>query len=143
MSASLNKVLIIGNIGRIETKYNATGAATTTLSVATTSRWKDKDSGERREETEWHRIVCFNRLAEIVGKYGTKGRSVHIEGRLKTNKFQDKASGEDRYSTQIIAESIQFLDKGNKAEDTDTSTGSNQPAPSGNASGDMDDDLPF
>ncbi|WP_019939747.1 single-stranded DNA-binding protein [Bordetella sp. FB-8] len=140
MSASLNKVQIIGNIGRIETKYNASGAATTTLSVATTSRWKDKDSGERREETEWHRIVCFNRLAEIVGNYGAKGRSVYIEGRLKTSKFQDKATGEDRFSTQIIADVLQFLDKGNKAEDADASTGLDQPDPAGSPAN-MDDDL--
>jgi single-strand DNA-binding protein len=79
------------------------------MSIATTSTWKDKASGERREETEWHRVVMYNRLAEIAGEYLKKGRSVYIEGRLKTRKWQDKDTGADRYSTEIVADQMQML----------------------------------
>ena len=79
------------------------------MSIATTSQWKDKASGERREETEWHRVVMYNRLAEIAGEYLKKGRSVYIEGRLKTRKWQDKDTGADRYSTEIVADQMQML----------------------------------
>lgn len=141
MSASLNKVQLIANIGRDpETTYNANGAAITTLSVATTSKWKDKNTGEKREETEWHRVVIYNRLAEIVSEYGKKGRSVYIEGRLKTRKWQDKDSGADRYSTEIVADVVQFLDKMNSTGST--SRPGNEPSTPVD-SPNMDDDLPF
>src|SRR3546814_19154590 len=84
-------------------RYSPDGAASCNVSIATTSQWKDKASGERREETEWHRVVMYNRLAEIAGEYLKKGRSVYIEGRLKTRKWQDKDNGADRYSTEIVA----------------------------------------
>lgn len=108
--ASVNKVILVGNLGRDpEVRYSPDGAAICNLSVATTSQWKDKNSGERREETEWHRVVMYNRLAEIAGEYLKKGRSVYIEGRLKTRKWQDKDTGADRYSTEIVADQMQML----------------------------------
>lgn len=108
--ASVNKVIIVGNLGRDpEVRYSPDGAAICNLSLATTSQWKDKASGERREETEWHRVVMYNRLAEIAGEYLKKGRSVYIEGRLKTRKWQDKDTGADRYSTEIVADQMQML----------------------------------
>lgn len=108
--ASVNKVILVGNLGRDpEVRYSPDGAAICNLSVATTSSWKDKTSGEKRDETEWHRVVMYSRLAEIAGEYLKKGRSVYIEGRLKTRKWQDKDTGVDRYSTEIIADQMQML----------------------------------
>ena len=108
--ASVNKVILVGNLGRDpEVRYSPDGAAICNVSIATTSQWKDKASGERREETEWHRVVMYNRLAEIAGEYLKKGRSVYIEGRLKTRKWQDKDTGADRYSTEIVADQMQML----------------------------------
>ncbi|WP_417276794.1 single-stranded DNA-binding protein [Castellaniella sp.] len=108
--ASVNKVIIIGNLGRDpEVRYSADGAAVCNVSIATMSQWKDKATGERREETEWHRVVFYNRLAEIAGEYLKKGRSVYVEGRLKTRKWQDKETGADRYSTEIVADQMQML----------------------------------
>lgn len=108
--ASVNKVIIVGNLGRDpEVRYSPEGSAICNLSLATTSQWKDKASGEKREETEWHRVVMYNRLAEIAGEYLKKGRAVYIEGRLKTRKWQDKDTGADRYSTEIVADQMQML----------------------------------
>lgn len=108
--ASVNKVILVGNLGRDpEVRYSPDGAAICNVSIATTSQWKDKASGERREETEWHRVVMYNRLAEIAGEYLKKGRPVYIEGRLKTRKWQDKDTGADRYSTEIVADQMQML----------------------------------
>ncbi|WP_368644366.1 single-stranded DNA-binding protein [Castellaniella ginsengisoli] len=108
--ASVNKVIIIGNLGRDpEVRYSADGAAICNASIATMTQWKDKATGEKREETEWHRVVFYNRLAEIAGEYLKKGRSVYIEGRLKTRKWQDKETGADRYSTEIVADQMQML----------------------------------
>ncbi|ALM85336.1 single-stranded DNA-binding protein [Bordetella sp. N] len=108
--ASVNKVIIVGNLGRDpEVRYSPDGAAICNVSIATTSQWKDKNSGEKREETEWHRVVMYNRLAEIAGEYLKKGRSVYIEGRLKTRKWQDKDTGADRYSTEVVADQMQML----------------------------------
>ncbi|WGJ90595.1 single-stranded DNA-binding protein [Achromobacter mucicolens] len=108
--ASVNKVILVGNLGRDpEVRYSPDGAAICNMSIATTSSWKDKASGEKREETEWHRVVMYNRLAEIAGEYLKKGRSVYIEGRLKTRKWQDKDTGADRYSTEIVADQMQML----------------------------------
>ncbi|MCZ4328507.1 single-stranded DNA-binding protein [Castellaniella denitrificans] len=111
--ASLNRVTLIGNLGKDpEVRYTPDGMAVCTVSIATTSTWKDKATGERREETEWHRVVFYNRLAEIVGEYLKKGRSVYVEGRLKTRKWQDKETGADRYSTEIVADQMQMLGGG-------------------------------
>jgi single-strand DNA-binding protein len=107
--ASINKVTLIGNLGRDpETRYSPNGGAICNVSIATTRGWKDKTSGERKEETEWHRVVFYDRLAEIAGEYLKKGRSVYIEGRLKTRKWQDK-EGQERFTTEIIAEEMQML----------------------------------
>jgi len=108
--ASLNRATLIGNLGKDpEIRYTPDGAAVCNVSIATTSTWRDKASGERREETEWHRVVFYGRLAEIAGEYLRKGRTVFVEGRLKTRKWQDKDSGTDRYSTEIIADQMQML----------------------------------
>lgn len=117
--ASVNKVILVGNLGRDpEVRYNPEGGAICNMSVATTSSWKDKATGEKREETEWHRVVLYNRLAEIAGEYLKKGRSVYLEGRLKTRKWQDKDTGADRYSTEVVADQMQMLggrDEGDSA----------------------------
>jgi single-strand DNA-binding protein len=107
--ASVNKVIVLGNIGRDpELRYTPSGAAVCNVSIATTRNWKSKDGGERQEETEWHRVVFYDRLAEIAGEYLKKGRPVYVEGRLKTRKWQDK-EGKDTYTTEIIAEQMQLL----------------------------------
>jgi single-strand DNA-binding protein len=107
--ASVNKVILVGNLGRDpETRYAPSGGAICNVSIATTRNWKDKASGEKREETEWHRVVFYDRLAEIAGEYLKKGRPVYVEGRLKTRKWQDK-DGHDKYTTEIIAEEMQLL----------------------------------
>jgi single-strand DNA-binding protein len=107
--ASVNKVILIGNLGRDpETRYGTSGAAICNVTIATSRQWKDKATGEKREETEWHRVVFYDRLAEIAGEYLKKGRPVYVEGRLKTRKWQDK-EGQERYTTEIIAEEMQLL----------------------------------
>jgi single-strand DNA-binding protein len=107
--ASVNKVILIGNLGRDpEVRYTPGGSAVCNISLATTRNWKSKDSGERQEETEWHRVVFYDRLAEIAGEYLRKGRPVYVEGRLKTRKWQGQ-DGKDNYTTEIIAETMQLL----------------------------------
>jgi single-strand DNA-binding protein len=107
--ASINKVIIIGNLGRDpEVRYTPSGSAVCNVSVATTRNWKDKSSGDKVEETEWHRVVFYDRLAEVAGEYLKKGRPVYVEGRLKTRKWQDK-DGKDTYTTEIVAEQLQLL----------------------------------
>ena len=107
--ASVNKVILIGNLGRDpETRYSPNGGAICNVRIATTRNWKDKNTGERKEETEWHSVVFYDRLAEIAGEYLKKGRPVYVEGRLKTRKWQDK-DGQDRYTTEIIATEMQLL----------------------------------
>jgi single-strand DNA-binding protein len=106
--ASVNKVIIIGNLGRDpETRYMPDGAAITNISVATTDKWKDKN-GEMQEKTEWHRVAFFGKLAEIAGEYLKKGSQVYVEGRLQTRKWQDK-DGQDKYTTEIVANQMQML----------------------------------
>ena len=160
--ASVNKVILVGNLGRDpEVRYSPDGAAICNVSIATTSQWKDKATGERREETEWHRVVFYNRLAEIAGEYLRKGRSVYVEGRLKTRKWQDKDTGQDRYSTDIVADQMQmlggredagmgsgdFAGGGASAPQQRTQRPAQRPAapqasPAANLA-DMDDDIPF
>lgn len=136
--ASVNKVILIGNLGRdSEVRYGSDGGAFCKISVATTSQWTDKETGEVREETEWHRVVLFNRLAEIAGQYLKKGQSVYIEGRLKTSKWQDKDTGQDRYATEVVADQMQMLGgarQGRAGAGTDSHSDTS-PA--------QDDDLPF
>ena len=107
--ASVNKVILVGNLGRDpETRYMPDGAAITNASLATSYTWTDKASGEKKEETEWHRIVFRARLAEIAGEYLKKGSQIYVEGRLRTRKWQDK-EGHDRYTTEIVADTMQML----------------------------------
>ena len=120
--ASLNRATLIGNLGKDpEIRYTPDGAAVCNVSIATTSTWRDKASGERREETEWHRVVFYGRVAEIAGEYLKKGRTVFVEGRIKTRKWQDKETGGDRYSTEIIAEQMQMLGGRDGADGAGTS----------------------
>ena len=107
--ASINKVILVGNLGQDpEVKYMPSGGAVTNISIATTDSWKDKATGEKKENTEWHRVVFFNRLAEIVGEYLRKGSQVYIEGNLRTRKWQDQ-NGVDKYTTEIVAREMQML----------------------------------
>ena len=107
--ASVNKVIVVGNLGRDpETRYMPDGAAITNVSVATSFNWTDKASGEKKEETEWHRVVFRGKLAEVAGEYLKKGSQVYVEGRLRTRKWQDK-EGQDKYTTEIVAERMQML----------------------------------
>lgn len=155
MAASLNKAQIIGNLGQDpEVRYTPSGAAVCNLSIATTRSWKDKNSGDKVEETEWHRVTLYDKLAEIAGEYLKKGRQVYIEGRLKTRKWQDK-DGVDRYTTEIIAEQMLMLGgkEGGEGGQQQRSQAPAQrqapmaspaPAPKGNQGfDDMDDDIPF
>src|SRR4026208_978102 len=152
--ASVNKVIIVGNLGRDpETRYLPSGEAVTNISVATTDTWKDKASGEKKEATEWHRVAFFGRLAEIAGEYLKKGSQVYVEGQLRTRKWQDK-EGKDRYTTEIRADVMQML--GSRAgageprgeprgEAPPTKGGEAKPAakkPAGKFD-DMEDDIPF
>jgi single-strand DNA-binding protein len=107
--ASINKVILIGNLGRDpEVRYTPSGAAVCNVTIATSRSWKDKNSGDKVEETEWHRVVFYDRLAEIAGEYLKKGRSIYVEGRLKTRKWQDK-EGVEKYTTEIVAEEMKML----------------------------------
>tara|TARA_R110002110_G_scaffold415719_2_gene654224 strand:- start:2507 stop:2980 length:474 start_codon:yes stop_codon:yes gene_type:complete len=110
MARGINKVIIVGNLGNDpEMRYMPSGGAVTNVSVATSESWKDKQTGETKERTEWHRVVFYNRLAEIAGEYLRKGSKIYIEGSLRTRKWQDQ-SGADRYSTEIIGAEMQMLD---------------------------------
>ena len=158
--ASVNKVILIGNLGRDpEVRYTPSGAAICNVTIATSRNWKAKDSGEKMEETEWHRVVFYDRLAEIAGEYLKKGRPVYVEGRLKTRKWQDK-DGVEKYTTEIIAEQMQLLgsregmgsgpDEGGapreRASAPQRPAAGNRPAPASKSStgfDDMDDDIPF
>ena len=157
--ASVNKVIIVGNLGKDpETRYAPSGDAVTNIVVATTETWKDKASGEKREATEWHRVVFFGKLAEIAGQYLKKGSQVYLEGKLKTRKWQDK-DGQDRFTTEINADEMKMLgSKGDgqqqegqrpqqdKPKDPRFRNTINTPKqPQGPAGGfsDMDDDIPF
>lgn len=116
MARGINKVILVGNVGvDPEVRYMPNGNAVTSLSIATSESWKDKVTGEKQDRTEWHRVVCFNRLGEIAGEYVKKGSKLYVEGSLRTRKWQDQ-QGQDRYTTEIIATDIQMLDsKGNGA----------------------------
>lgn len=110
MARGINKVILVGNLGNDpEVRYGSNGAAIANLSVATSDSWKDKNTGEQVEKTEWHRVVMFNRLGEIAGEYLRKGSKVYIEGKLQTRKWQDQ-SGQDKYTTEIVANEMQMLD---------------------------------
>jgi single-strand DNA-binding protein len=151
MARGINKVIIVGNLGNDpETRYMPSGSAVTNLTVATNESWKDKQTGEQKDRTEWHKVAMFNRLAEIAAEYLRKGSQVYIEGKLRTRKWQDK-SGQDRWTTEIIADEMQMLGGRGGAGG---GGGGSAPMSSGQDSGppsappqtgpdDFDDDIPF
>ena len=142
--SGINKVILVGNLGQDpEVKFTAGGAAVTTLSIATSDSWKDKDSGRDKERTEWHRVVLWRRLAEIAGEYLKKGSKVYVEGQLQTRKWEQE--GQTRYTTEIIARDIQFLDsRGSANTSNQEGTGMNEePAADVPDGGIDDDDIPF
>ena len=143
MARGVNKVILIGNLGNDpEQKAMPNGNAVTNITVATSESWKDKQTGQQQERTEWHRVVFFNRLAEIAGQYLSKGSKVYLEGQLRTRKWQDQ-SGADRYTTEIIASEMQMLDsrEGGQAPQPQQAMQAPQ-APAGSYD-DFDDDIPF
>ncbi len=114
----VNKVILVGNLGKDpEVRYTSGGQAVATLRVATSRSWTDKQSGQRKEETEWHDVEVWGKQAELCGEYLAKGRQVYVEGRLKTDKWQDKQSGQDRYRVKVIAETVRFLGGGSKPDE--------------------------
>jgi single-strand DNA-binding protein len=153
-SRGVNKVIIVGNLGKeVETRYLPSGGAVTNITVATSETWKDKSSGQMQERVEWHRVVFFNKLAEIAGEYLKKGAKVYIEGKLVTRKWQDQ-SGSDRYTTEIHANELQMLDgkrddSGQPPEsqaDYEQRAARTPPASAGGGgvpAADFEDDIPF
>jgi len=151
MARGINKVILVGNLGADpETRYTANGAAVTNIRLATTECWRDRQSGDKQEKTEWHRVVFFNRLAEIAGEYLRKGSQVYIEGKLQTRKWQDQG-GQDRYTTEIVANEMQMLSGRGSGMDDRPAGGGFRDSPSSNQGmGDPmgaddfpDDDIPF
>lgn len=165
MARGINKVILIGNLGRDpEVRYTAGGSAVANLRIATTESWRDKQSGEKKEATEWHSVVLFGKTAEIAGEYLKKGRTVYIEGRLQTRKYQDK-DGQERYSTEVVASDMQMLGGGEgrgegggfgggrQAAAEEPAWGGGAPAgrqgqaggkpPADDFGGDFEDDIPF
>ena len=147
MAKGINKVILIGNLGKDpETRYMPSGGAVTNITLATSETWKDKNTGEQQERTEWHRVVFFNRLAEIVAEYLKKGSKVYVEGSLRTRKWQGQ-DGQDRYTTEIIASEMQMLDSrggGGTAgfNKQPASSPADNPAPAASDNG-FEDDIPF
>jgi single-strand DNA-binding protein len=159
MARGVNKVILVGNLGKDpETRYMPSGSAVTNLTLATSESWKDKQSGEQQERTEWHKIAMFGRLAEIAAEYLRKGSQVYIEGKLRTRKWQDK-EGKDRWTTEIVADEMQMLGSkgGGGAASAGAMGGAGAGAAAGGGSsggraavndsggppGDFDDDIPF
>lgn len=117
-SRGINKVILVGNLGNDpEHRVLPSGGGVTNISLATSESWRDKNTGDQQERTEWHRVVFFNRLSEIAAEYLRKGSKVYVEGSLRTRKWQDQQSGQDRYSTEIVAQEMQMLDSRNAASD--------------------------
>lgn len=149
MARGVNKVILIGNLGKDpEMRYTPSGLAIANLTIATSESWKDKQSGEMQERTEWHRVVMYQRTAEIAGEYLRKGSKIYIEGRLQTRKWQDKTTGQDRYTTEIIADSMQMLDSKGGGSSSNESSAYERPAAasapqSAPALDNFDDDIPF
>ncbi|AAO89829.1 single-stranded DNA-binding protein [Coxiella burnetii] len=158
MARGVNKVILIGNLGQDpEVRYTPNGNAVANVTLATSTTWRDKQTGELQERTEWHRIAFFNRLAEIVGEYLRKGSKIYIEGSLRTRKWQDK-NGVDRYTTEIIANEMHMLDNrgggnsGNYGNHSEGGASNKQSAPTSSQTptagddssvADFDDDIPF
>jgi len=143
--SGINKVILVGNLGQDpEVKYTAGGDAVTTLSIATSDSWKDKDTGQDQERTEWHRVVLWRRLAEIAGEYLNKGSKVYVEGQLRTRKWEQE--GQTRYTTEIIARELQFLDSKNTTESpktNDSQVETEKSLPEIEDSSIDDDEIPF
>jgi single-strand DNA-binding protein len=150
MGKGVNKVILIGNCGQDpDVRYMPNGNAVANVTLATSESWKDKNTGETQERTEWHRVVFFRRLAEVVGEYVKKGSKIYVEGRLQTRKWQDQG-GQDRYTTEIIADQMQMLDSrvgGDNRQDSRTGQQEPQKQPQQQdfqaPAGDYDDDIPF
>lgn len=145
MARGINKVILVGNCGKDpETRYMPSGGAVTNISVATSEGWKDKQTGETKERTEWHNVVFFNRLAEIAGEYLKKGSQIYVEGSLRTRKWQDK-EGKDRYTTEIVASEMQMLggrSGGGDSYSAPAESSHREPA-AAMADDGFDDDIPF
>lgn len=163
MARGVNKVILVGNCGQDpETRFSGAGAAITNVSIATSESWKDKQTGQQQERTEWHRVVFFNRLGEIAGEYLKKGSKVYVEGSLRTRKWKDQ-SGQDRYTTEIVANEMQMLDSRGTGDQSGSGGGqfnktpsqqsqnqqqaqnqnTSQPATAPAGVEDWDDDIPF
>ena len=154
MARGVNKVIIVGNLGQDpETRYMPSGAAVTNFTVATNESWKDKQTGEQKDRTEWHRVAMFNRLAEIAAEYLRKGSQVYIEGKLRTRKWQGQ-DGNDRYTTEIIADEMQMLGGrggsggggfggGPQGSGSSGSQGGGSTPPPSSGPDEFDDDIPF
>jgi single-strand DNA-binding protein len=156
--SSVNKAIILGRLGKDpEVRYMPNGGTVANLSIATSQTWKDKQTGEKKEKTEWHRVVLYNRIAEVAGEYAKKGSLLYIEGRIETKKWTDK-DGQDRYTTEIIGDQMQLVggrETGAGGNDDDGFSGGGRGAapsgggyqrsaePSGGGVADMDDDIPF
>ncbi|TNE83539.1 MAG: single-stranded DNA-binding protein [Gammaproteobacteria bacterium] len=141
MARGINKVILIGNLGNEpEAKYLPSGGAVTNITVATSESWKDKQTGQQQDRTEWHRVVFFNRLAEIAAEYLKKGSKVYIEGSLRTRKWQGQ-DGQDRYTTEIVASEMQMLD-GKSENSSQPQPGAGKPDPDPGFD-QFDDDIPF
>jgi single-strand DNA-binding protein len=153
MARGVNKAILVGNLGNDpDMRYTAGGAAIANISIATAESWKDKNTGEQQERTEWHRVVFFGRLAEIVGEYLRKGSQIYVEGRLQTRKWQDK-EGQDRWTTEIVANEMQMLggksggsanyESAPQAQQSSAPAPQATPAASPAPADDFDDDIPF
>jgi len=160
MARGVNKVILIGNVGGDpEVRYLPNGSAVTTITLATSDSWKDKQTGQNQERTEWHRVVFFNRLGEIAGEYLRKGSKIYVEGALRTNKWKDQ-QGKDRYRTEIIGNEMQMLDSRYNQQDGEQGANQGNSQPNRNPNGtapsttahpqpgtpspdDFDDDIPF
>lgn len=144
-SRGINKVILVGNLGGDpEVRYTPSGSAVTSLSIATSETWKDKQTGQAQERTEWHKVVFFNRLAEVAGEYLKKGSKIYAEGSLRTRKWQDK-NGQDRYTTEIVGQSMQMLDAKGSGPSAMPRQEQEMPAPEmeTQSSDNFDDDIPF
>ena len=140
MARGINKVILVGNCGKEpETRFMPNGTAVTQVTLATAEQWKDKQTGEKQERTEWHNLKFFGKLAEIVGEYVKKGQQIYVEGKLRTEKWQDK-QGQDRYTTSIICDDLQMLGSRPSGGQQGQPQPSSQPAPVDDS---FDDDIPF